>query len=56
MELHDLEINLNKNSSEKIKINNITPARGGDICSAYKIKGQSKNYFLKTHQSNMHSM
>ena len=56
MDLHDLEINLNKNSSEKIKISDIKPVRGGDICSAYKIKGQSKNYFLKTHQLNMHNM
>ena len=56
MDLHDLENNLNKNSSDKIKIYNITPVRGGDICNAYKIESQSKIYFLKTHQPTMHSM
>ncbi len=56
MDLHDLEVNLNKYSDHKIKINEITPMRGGDICNAYKIEGPSILYFLKTHQPSMHNM
>ncbi len=56
MDLHDLEINLNKNSNHNIKVRNITPVAGGDICSAYEIESQSTFYFLKTHQPHMYDM
>ena len=56
IDIQELEEHLNKNSSSLIKINNIEPLRGGDICSVYKIMSQSQNYFLKTHQPSMYDM
>ena len=56
MDLHDLQINLNKNSSQDIKVHGIFPIHGGDICDAYKIESESKHYFLKTHQPCMYEM
>lgn len=56
MDLHELAVNLNLNSDHKIKINDISPVQGGDICNAYKIESPSETYFLKTHQPTMHAM
>ena len=52
----ELENSIYKSTSEPITIMNIVPIRGGDICTAYKIEANTRNYFLKTHQPSMLDM
>ena len=53
---HALEIQLISELGSHFAIDSTSRVSGGDICEAYKINSGSKLYFLKTHQSHMHSM
>lgn len=56
IDFHALETQLISELGSHFAIDSISRVSGGDICEAYKVNSGSTFYFLKTHQSHMHSM
>ena len=47
---------LQKHLDERLLIESISPVSGGDICESFKVKCQTKDFFLKLHQTALYSM
>ena len=56
IDIQSLEQQLNRKTAEPLRIEQVTPVAGGDICKAYKVRCNTQTCFLKIHQPLMYGM